>query len=60
MREIPFSAIQFGIYEWMRSKTLRKKKELTTLDTSINAAFAALIAAALTNPIDVVKTKMMV
>ena len=55
LRDIPFSAIQWPIYEYLK----KGKQELTFLENSVNGATAAFVAASLTTPMDVIKTKMM-
>lgn len=61
MREIPFSLIQFPLYEKM--KTVLKSRLLQRDPYSFEAAFCGSIsggiAAGLTTPLDVVKTRIM-
>jgi len=61
IRDIPFSSIQFTIYEHMRKRSVEKNQgsPLTFLQNSFNGAFAAAIAAFVTTPIDVAKTRLM-
>ncbi|KAG6544243.1 hypothetical protein Mapa_014346 [Marchantia paleacea] len=58
MRDVPEIAIQFGVYEKLRSyiKTKRKVSKLTTPEHLLLGAFAGAIAATCTMPIDLVKT----
>jgi len=62
MREIPFSAIQFPIYEHLRKRSINRSinGECSFIDHCKNGAIAGSIAGAFTTPIDVVKTKLMV
>lgn len=59
LREIPYSCIQFPIYEFLKKKTLEKKKEVSFFDSGWNGLVAASVAAFLTTPIDVVKSRLM-
>jgi len=63
MREIPFSAIQLPIYEIMKGISAsvlgKSESEFSMLNYAINGSIAGTIAAFLTTPIDVVKTKLM-
>lgn len=63
MREIPFSGIQLPCYEYIkRMMSLRleiEESEFTTSLVAINGSMAGSIAALLTTPIDVIKTKQM-
>jgi len=59
-REIPFSFIQFPIYEGMKKAIAWSQKEETTpTQGAFCGSFAGAIAAAATCPLDVVKTRMM-
>jgi solute carrier family 25 S-adenosylmethionine transporter 26 len=40
LREIPFSMIQFPIYEYIKKRALRNKKELSLLDNVVGGFFA--------------------
>lgn len=60
LREAPFSAIQMPTYEfgkrWLRQKT---KRELRFYENAMNGAFSGTVAALATNPLDMIKTKLM-
>jgi solute carrier family 25 S-adenosylmethionine transporter 26 len=59
MREIPFSSIQFPIYERLKARSLIKKRELDIVDSIVNGGLAGGVAAFCTTPCDVVKSKLM-
>jgi solute carrier family 25 S-adenosylmethionine transporter 26 len=59
MREIPFDAIQFLIYEYLKHEDYGGS-ELSLLTNIRNGAIAGCIAAFVTTPIDVAKTRLMV
>lgn len=61
LREIPFSALEFPAYEFLRKKSLQLsgEKTPTPLQNTINGALAAAFAGLLTTPIDVAKTRIM-
>ncbi|XP_049802836.1 S-adenosylmethionine mitochondrial carrier protein homolog isoform X1 [Schistocerca nitens] len=60
VREIPFSVVQFPIWEFFKL-SLREIKgdELNPAEKALCGAFAGCIAAAVTTPLDVVKTRIM-
>lgn len=71
MRETPFSAIQMPVYELMKKFTLRDRKrkdsEMTFFENARNGGFSGMVGSVIsylasffTNPIDVVKTRLMV
>lgn len=61
LREIPFSAIQFPIYEFLKKQAYEQNNggDLTFFQNARNGATAGAIAGFLTTPIDVAKTKLM-
>ncbi|KAL6935887.1 hypothetical protein ACO0OL_002071 [Hanseniaspora opuntiae] len=62
-REIPFTCIQFPLYEYMKLKwRLHSKKEGEALEPwkgAICGSLAGATAAAITTPLDVIKTRLM-
>ena len=67
-RNLPFTAVQFPLFEHLRStiQSYRKRRgnfSRTLLETgtvtAISAGFAGLVAAVITTPIDVIKTRIM-
>ena len=60
LREIPFSAIQFPLWEFLKSRWgIRKGSPVDAWQSSICGAIAGGIAAGLTTPLDVAKTRIM-
>jgi solute carrier family 25 S-adenosylmethionine transporter 26 len=60
MREIPFSFIQFPIYEGMKNKIKQYvDRPLGPLESASCGSFSGAIAAAATTPLDVIKTRLM-
>lgn len=60
LREIPFSLIQFPLYEFLKKRSrLKNNGELVQLQLMKCGGFAGAISAILTCPIDVVKTRIM-
>jgi len=67
MREVPFTVIQFPLWEAMKSWSLRRRRlqeSLRPLDVSgaesaVYGSLSGAVAAALTTPLDVLKTRMM-
>lgn len=60
LREVPFAFIQFPIWEHLKSNwTANTGLELTPVAVAICGAIAGGIAAALTTPLDVAKTRIM-
>jgi len=59
MREVPFSAIQFPLWEFLKdSLSQNTQKPITALQSSICGAISGGIAAGLTTPLDVAKTRI--
>lgn len=61
MREIPFTMIQFPIYEAMKRWQARKtgKIKVNALEAAVCGSISGGIAAAFTTPLDVLKTRIM-
>jgi len=61
MREIPFSLIQFPLYEAMKAKLRdwRKGQEPHAHESAICGSLSGGLAAGLTTPLDVLKTRLM-
>ncbi|CDR46814.1 CYFA0S26e00364g1_1 [Cyberlindnera fabianii] len=61
MREIPFTIIQFPLYEWLKKTWAKKngKEVVNPLQGAICGSIAGGVAAALTTPLDVLKTRIM-
>ncbi|KAH9489859.1 hypothetical protein Btru_037311 [Bulinus truncatus] len=60
MREIPFSVIQFPLWEFMKSRLSQKTGQpITAWQSSVCGALAGGTSAALTTPLDVAKTRIM-
>lgn len=61
MREIPFTMIQFPLYEYCKQKWADKtdRPRVTPEEGAVCGAFAGGVAGALTNPLDVLKTRLM-
>lgn len=61
LRDLPFDAIQFCIYEQLRiDYKLVAKRELNDPENALIGAFAGAITGAITTPLDVLKTRLMV
>ncbi|XP_051139588.1 S-adenosylmethionine carrier 1, chloroplastic/mitochondrial-like isoform X2 [Andrographis paniculata] len=61
LRDLPFDAVQFCIYEQLRiGYKLAAKRNLNDPENAIIGAFAGAITGALTNPLDLIKTRLMV
>jgi solute carrier family 25 S-adenosylmethionine transporter 26 len=59
MREIPFSVIQFPLWEFMKSTWSEKSGQpITAWQSSVCGAVAGGTSAAITTPLDVVKTRI--
>lgn len=60
LREIPFSFIQFPIWEYLKANwVVNTNLPLTPVSVAICGAIAGGIAAAITTPLDVAKTRIM-
>lgn len=61
MREVPFTIVQFPLWEalknWRQRTTL--KQEVSALDSAVFGSFSGAVAAGLTTPLDVLKTRLM-
>ncbi|CAA7403023.1 unnamed protein product [Spirodela intermedia] len=61
LRDLPFDAIQFCIYEQLRiGYKVAAKRDLTDPENAVIGAFAGAITGAITTPLDVIKTRLMV
>ncbi|EOY16844.1 hypothetical protein QUC31_001227 [Theobroma cacao] len=61
LRDLPFDAIQFCIYEQLRiGYKLAAQRDLNDPENAILGAFAGAITGAVTTPLDVIKTRLMV
>ncbi|KAM6563657.1 hypothetical protein CsatB_023655 [Cannabis sativa] len=61
LRDLPFDAIQFCMYEQLRiGYKLAVKRELNDPENALIGAFAGALTGAATTPLDVIKTRLMV
>ncbi|XP_071702265.1 S-adenosylmethionine carrier 1, chloroplastic/mitochondrial-like [Rutidosis leptorrhynchoides] len=61
LRDLPFDAIQFCIYEQLRiGYKLAAKRNLSDPENAAIGAFAGAITGAVTTPLDVIKTRLMI
>ncbi|KAL8477683.1 hypothetical protein ACS0TY_029833 [Phlomoides rotata] len=61
LRDLPFDAIQFCLYEQLRiGYKLAAKRELKDPENAMIGAFAGALTGAITTPLDVIKTRLMV
>lgn len=64
MREVPFTIIQFPLWEGMKKWSLQQRQhprpaDVTATESAVYGAISGAIAAGLTTPLDVLKTRMM-
>lgn len=61
IRELPFDAIQFPLYEYLKKVASERKggRPLQTWETSVCGSIAGAVSATITTPLDVVKTRLM-
>lgn len=62
MREIPFTMIQFALWESLKdswSRRQRRQGQVTATESAVAGSVAGAIAAGATTPLDVLKTRMM-
>ncbi|XP_009335146.1 S-adenosylmethionine carrier 1, chloroplastic/mitochondrial-like [Pyrus x bretschneideri] len=61
LRDLPFDAVQFCIYEQLRiGFKLAARRDLKDPEVALIGAFAGAITGAITTPLDVIKTRLMV
>ncbi|KAF3781981.1 S-adenosylmethionine carrier 1 [Nymphaea thermarum] len=61
LRDLPFDAIQFCIYEQLRiGYKLAARRDLSDPENALIGAFAGAFTGAVTTPLDVIKTRLMV
>ncbi|KMT08630.1 hypothetical protein BVRB_6g139070 [Beta vulgaris subsp. vulgaris] len=61
LRDLPFDAIQFCLYEQIRlGYKLAAKRELNDPENAVIGAFAGALTGAITTPLDVIKTRLMI
>ena len=59
-REVPFSLIQFPLWELFKAEVVKHEGRCTTpTESALCGALGGIVAAAMTTPLDVVKTRMM-
>lgn len=61
LREVPFTMIQFPLWEALRSWSARRRgrDEATAVESALWGCVSGAVAGGLTTPLDVVKTRMM-
>jgi len=61
MREVPFALIQFPLYERIKAEwSFRQNVEVSPVQAAACGSFSGGIAGALTTPLDVIKTRLMI
>lgn len=61
LRDLPFDAIQFCIYEQLRiGYKLAARRDLNDPENAAIGAFAGALTGAITKPLDVIKTRLMI
>jgi solute carrier family 25 (mitochondrial S-adenosylmethionine transporter), member 26 len=68
LREIPFTIIQFSLWEYMKAAYSQRQTELynrekglsTTAESALFGSLSGAVAAGLTTPLDVLKTRIMI
>ncbi|GAA0165837.1 mitochondrial carrier protein [Lithospermum erythrorhizon] len=61
LRDLPFDAIQFCLYEQLRlGYKLAARRDLNDPENAMIGAFAGAITGAITTPLDVIKTRLMI
>ncbi|CAM9018117.1 hypothetical protein WICANDRAFT_27829 [Wickerhamomyces anomalus NRRL Y-366-8] len=60
LREIPFTIIQFPLYEWLKKTwSTKQNSPVNPIQGALCGSLAGGVAAALTTPLDVLKTRIM-
>lgn len=64
MREVPFTVIQFPLWEGLKKWSLQQREaakpaDVTAAESALYGSISGAIAAGLTTPLDVLKTRMM-
>ncbi|CAI0428643.1 unnamed protein product [Linum tenue] len=61
LRDLPFDAIQFCIYEQLRiGYKIAAQRDLNDAENAVIGAFAGAVTGAVTTPLDVIKTRLMI
>ncbi|XP_043721291.1 S-adenosylmethionine carrier 1, chloroplastic/mitochondrial-like isoform X2 [Telopea speciosissima] len=61
LRDLPFDAIQFCLYEQLRiGYKITAQRDLKDAENAIIGAFAGALTGAITTPLDVIKTRLMI